>query len=269
MNLMFNLRAESSIKVYILVTPIITLFGLVSNFINIIVFSNSKLKDSSYRLMLADSVIHFVYLVFTGCGAAFYCVSICEVTSSYANKFFQLYFTDYLTSSLAIYSIFVEIYLSLQRLFIISNKKTLQNLSHKIVLSILFVLSLLFYMPNIFLKNIVSVERGVSIQSIDVNVSYSNKTVSFSLTTSIFGKSIYGKIIPVILTSIRIFLSIIVLSLINILTAIKFKKHFNRKYYLKAATITNFRSMIFYFRFLICSLDKLNLLKFSCVRVIE
>lgn len=135
---------------------------------------------------------------------------------------------DYFTSSLAIFCILLEIFLSLQRYMILTNRKMLTNLSYKIVIPVIFIISLLYYAPFLFRKNILSTT---------VNY-YSNGTLttsikSYSLTFTAFGSSTAGKIIPIFLTVLRIFLGTIVLSLINILNALKFRERFNKRLQIK------------------------------------
>jgi hypothetical protein len=51
----------------------------------------------------------------------------CSEAMNYASQFFSIAFGDYMTSCLALFAILVETFLTLQRLFLIGNKRILQN----------------------------------------------------------------------------------------------------------------------------------------------
>lgn len=134
---------------------------------------------------------------------------------------------DYFTSCLAIFSILIEIVLSLQRYLILINKATFQKISHKWIICILFLISLLYYLPMLFRKNILSTK-----------INYlTNGTVfvrtSYSIINTDFGSSPAGKTVPIVLTIIRIFLGTFLLTFVNIINTFKFRKRFNKRMQIK------------------------------------
>ena len=95
------------------------------------------------------------------------------------------------------------------------------------VLTALLLISIIFYIPVIPLKNIVTI--------VDVtNSSFSNKTfhsltVRYSLVLSDLGKSKFGKLLPILMTLVRVILVTLVLPVISTLTAIQFKRRYGNR----------------------------------------
>jgi hypothetical protein len=124
-------------------------------------------------------------------------------------------FSVYFTSSLALFSILIDINLSLQRYLIISNSRLSKVFKIKVVAPVCFAFAVVFYTPELFFYEIVPV---ISRET--------NLTVSFSLVNNQLGRTSFGRATPIFLTSVRIFLATAVLGLVNILSAKKFYRHF-------------------------------------------
>ena len=215
-----------SLSWYMYLNPIISSFGAISNLINVIIFLNPKLKNQTYRLMLIISIANFFYLFF----CAFQIISDCGdciISKSYLSKLYDLCIGDYLSSCLAIFIIFIEITISVKRYMILSNSLRFQTIPINFIIIILFSISILFYLPVLYLKNV---------QEINAN-STTNEMV-YKLIPSEFGKSSFGKSIPIILASIRLFLATIVMSTLNILTTIKFRKRLKLKFKRNILTVS-------------------------------
>ena len=139
---------------------------------------------------------------------------------------------DYLTSSLAIFVILIEIALSFQRYFILTNQTFFLNVleSYVKVFSILFIFSLAYYLPMLFRKNILRTQ--VNYYSLNTSILVETLQV-YSIVETDFGASSLGHWIPVALTVIRIILGTVVLTAVNVLNAIKFEKRIRKKINLK------------------------------------
>lgn len=201
--------------------------GAITSIINAFVFLNRALKDQIFNFYIVSSLVDFIYSIVIAFMVLIECGSICDNIRGlhFLTHFYRIYLDDYLTSSLAINNILIEIFLSTQRFFIISNKKCLQSISSIRIILIVFCFSLLFYSPVLFLKRIVSIDQH--------NSSFNSTTNGYKLEYTEFGNSSIGRALPLILSSIRFILASVILFLINLFTLIKFRKHVNKKSNLK------------------------------------
>lgn len=220
----------------------LSLFGVFTNILNIFVFLNKKLKDPSYKYTLALSVNNFlnllcgVFRIFIGCG------QLCSSNrASFYGQLYLLAVDDFLTSALSINATFIEVYLSAQRLLLIMNKPFLHTFSCKIVIPTFAVLSLIIYLPLLLIKNInpVFVQNNQTIEQFTV----------YSLSLNEFGKTSFGKVLPIVLTLIRVFLAVVVLFTINIFASYKFKIYFTKKNHLIKIAANNKSNFYDFFLF--------------------
>lgn len=202
-----------------LILPQINIFGVITNVLSVAVFLNPKLEDPTFKYMLATSFNDIIYLILTSYNIMKYCAE-CPLYTSYFTQIYLIYINDYLTSSLAIFNILIDIVISFQRYFILLNKPYCQNISYKWVLFIIMVVSLVYYFPLIFFKDILVISNSTS--SADVETKY-------AATKNALGNSNFGKITPIVLSVGRIFLGVGVLTFINIMNAYEFKKRFYKK----------------------------------------
>jgi hypothetical protein len=224
--------------------PLICIFGVITNLLNIMVFMSSALKDRSFKYMLANSISGIVYL---GCFLIDYYVFVNDngddvATKSFSAQLFLLLVDDYFTSCCAFFCILNDVFLSLERFIIVTNKRHYIKVSCGLILFIDFIASLLFYSPLFLLKSIVvEVETDSSyhdqknqLMSKNFSISLpssSLNTVRFIYATrpSMFSKSTLGKAIPAIISFFRIFLAIFFLSAINVVTAVKLKSFLSKR----------------------------------------
>lgn len=195
----------------------ICLFGAITVLINISVFSNRRLTDRTYQFLLVEAIVDLLYIVMMGCSSLINCGSPCASrTDTLWAQIIRLCLYDYLTSCFAINNILIEIFLSLERLCIISNKQFMQKFNFKPVILCIGVFSLIFYSPVLLLKRF-----------------YTSDYVVYELLLTDFGASKIGHLIPGILSTIRLLLATVCLFTINMITFIKFKRHVKKKNKLK------------------------------------
>lgn len=204
---------------------ILRLIAVTTSILNIIVFLNPVLKDSTYRLLLITSIIELIYSFLL---AMYYfiqepfCIFLCTSGNQFIRCLLIILVENYLTSCLFVMNILIELWQSLKRLFLISNKKSVEKITVPIAMIIICFVSCIFYAPVMFLKKIV----------------YSNETQHYKLENTEFGKTDFGRLIPFILSIIRLQLATTILIFLNIFTFFRFKKYFMRK------SILNDRSSI-------------------------
>lgn len=206
---------DSQLDTIVLIECLISIFGLVTVSINIFVFISLLNKDSIYKFLLIEAILDFSYLLGLAITTLFDCGGPCETQKhSYISQLYSLLIVDYLTSSTAINNILIEILLSLQRLFTISNRPFLQTLPFGPTTGCINVISLLYYSPVLFLKTIVSL---------------GNNGNNFELALTDFGRSQFGKTMPIILSTVRLILVTICMFAINVTVLVKFQKHIGKK----------------------------------------
>jgi uncharacterized membrane protein YhaH (DUF805 family) len=194
-------------------------FGSISNLISLIIFSNKKFKDNTFKYLLVHSISEFLYFTIL------FVIILINVlrrghdldnsVATILKNLIKILLDDYLTSCLAIFSIFTEIVISLQRYLTISNSRKFKFIKtgnpYKIEL-FLFIISLSFYFCEVLFKRIV--ER---------------KGISLIITTN---KIVY-KYCYMIVNMIRGPISLITLTIINVLSAFKFRHQMVKKLNLK------------------------------------
>ena len=110
--------------------------------------------------------------------------------------------------------------LSLIRYSALKNKEYLQSLNYYLVIGILFLISLIYYLPVLFFNEIIQIIDRENRTSID----------EFMVITNSLGLSLYGITTPIILSTIRIVLAMFVLTGINIMNIIEFKKRYSYRF---------------------------------------
>lgn len=101
------------------------------------------------------------------------------------------------------------------------------RISFKVAIPICSAISLVFYFPVLFLKNI---------QAIDIK-NNNNTDMKFLMYPTDFGESGIGRATPIFLSSVKIFLAIVLLSLVNIITTSKLKTHLKKKIIARKKTV--------------------------------
>ena len=103
---------------HLLPIPLICLFGILTNILNIAVFLHPKMKDVSFKYMLALAVSDVLYLSFLSASFIIYCKNcVASQTVGYVIYFIVIFY--YLTGSLALFDILIENFLSIQRYLLI------------------------------------------------------------------------------------------------------------------------------------------------------
>ncbi len=186
-----------------------SILAVLSNTINIVVFSRMKLKNDVLKYSLVISLADLLYsLIITEISfVQFYgqSASIQRVSKLMNEKFLDEYFT----SCIAIFILLVDAYISLQRYFIVTNRHIwiMKWAPFKMSLMFLLVVSLLYYLPSLALFRVEQVCEN-----------------TFTLGSTEFGKTVFGAVIRIALNTGRILLLICVLPVLNIFIWIQLKK---------------------------------------------
>lgn len=200
------------------------LVGVFTSVINFTIFWCLRKKDQIYKFYFFSSIADFLYMLMISVYVLFSCGSPCENLNSKKlyRQIYMIALDDYLTSCLAIYTIIIELFVTIQRYCMFTTKSYFQSQQPNIVMISTTVFSLVFYTPVVFLKKIVYLGEN-----------------SYEIQYTKFGLSKPGRVIPIVLSTIRLFIASIVLLVINIFTLVKFKKYLKKKQIIKFVDTTS------------------------------
>jgi len=152
------------------------------------------------------------------------CGEFCDVKDSYVAKFYHHYIFIYASNSLALFSIFIEIIISLQRIFFIKNDLSIQKWPINFIFALLLVISLILNLPNVIAAEIKPIWSMKN-----------NATIYVREPKLFFKKKPWVKIIIGMLVGLRMILIFVLLIVLYILTYYFFVRHLKKKKKLKDA----------------------------------
>ena len=215
---------EPNINIFEFIFSGLSLTGTVTSFVNTMLFFKLRLKDNVYIYYLISSIVDFSYMFIISFDVLLNCGTPCDLLKgcNLGKIIYTIVLDDYLTSCLAIYNLIVELFITIQRYFLISKQKSLQNQKPFNLMLLISIVSLVYYSPVLFLKKII----------------YSD-SIGYQLVYTNLGNSNAGRIIPIFLSIIRLFIGSCLLLIINIFTVIKFKVYLKEKNLIKAAEFSS------------------------------
>ena len=156
------MRLNSKILMYVIdnwytfVLPLICLMALIANLINIRVFIELRHLNKSYKYMLCKSIANALYLFICSFVFLVKCGHNCSLTfpRNYYIKLYELYLFIYFASVLALIDLFMEIMIILQRLFLIINKKFIEQRSVTTFVLPLVIIAICVYSPHCYFVRI-------------------------------------------------------------------------------------------------------------------
>lgn len=187
--------------------------GLVTNSINVAVFAHPRLKDVTFRYLLAKSFIILFYFVFGILNEIFFYCAYCPLTFTRFANLYSLAVCFYLNGSISIMRILIEITVSLRTLTILNNRAYLTRLSYKLILIAIALVGLVYYLDRPFSMQVV----------------YMSQFDVYYLAYSSFGLSRAYSVLSVSKEMIRVLLTVGVLTVINSLNLAKFRKRFKQR----------------------------------------
>lgn len=193
--------------------------AILTNVINVAVFLNPKLKDQSYKYLLFKSIANFFYSLFAFLNLIFnYCAS-CATPQTYFAGIYSLWFGNFILSPLALYRAILDNILSLYTYCILKNLNWFDDKlpSYKYIASISLLISTLLNVFILFGFDIVPV--------IDTSL---NTTKYLYLPNAFFTSSVFQGLSIFVIT-IRYFLAVFSLTVLNVLNAIGFRKRYKTR----------------------------------------
>ena len=202
---------------YIFIIPFLCFFGTITNFISVISLIRLGDKNHIYKFMLAGSSTNCLYMFL--CGFIFLpnCDRICSIDqNSLIVNIYSLLIIDYFTSSLAILISFIEVAMCLQRYSIITNSKRFKFKKFNLNFPAIVLLSFVVYLPRLFLKEIITSPNG-----------------RYASVETALAKTQFGLVLNSLMSIVRGPLFLLVILVINVLTAIECAKLMKKKTKLK------------------------------------
>jgi hypothetical protein len=192
---------------------VISLVGIFTNMINIIVLNSHGLKQKTFKYLLFVSICDLSYLIIF---EVYFIFNITYITNTtYFGQWFKTNINDYLTSCLAMLVIFIDLLNSFDRYFILLNKNYLKNISYRKILFILSLISLALYFPEVCSNKVIMLNS------------------SYTTIKNKFGRSRASSLLIKLVWALRIFLSSFLLTGINFLTILALYQRMKKRKMLK------------------------------------
>lgn len=224
----------SNINLNIYVVPVGTvllqllpmIFSSTTTFFSILVFAHPSMNDPTSRFLLAITVADFTYsfvtvpdiLLLSYCGQM---PLLCGSTTQFGVLIYDYIIAYGITSYCAMFSILGEIFLTIQRLFIILNKSWLKNWTVTYVGPVILAFCIVFYIPYWFI---------LRVQDTGIVYYYKGQYYdSYRLLKTTFGNSYAGAVLLNFVSIVRIVLVLVIMSVLNMITIYVFRKYMNKK----------------------------------------
>jgi hypothetical protein len=211
------------------------IFAGVTALLNIFIFMHKNILKSSefFHYLLAMSIADFLYMSVLALSNIInkQCASSstqCNLSAEYFTFFLYISFNNWLSSALALFNIIIENFLTIQRLFMLTNRRFPAKLTVLRVVLAVFGFSIIWYSPTLFTSEIVM--RKIDL----VNAS----VTEFKMVNTDFGNSLVGMITPVVLSFGRLCLSGPILLALNVYNIYVFKQYLNKKKSVSSGGVT-------------------------------
>lgn len=214
-----EIEIDENLTVYYIMAAS-NLFGVIANLINISVFLNPKMKEISFKYMLANAISDVFLLGFNLTPYIFRCQN-CKYTKYYSKHLFKLIVIEYFGRVLTVYTTLSELFLSIKRYSVLKNKPYIQEKNQKVLLVVLLLVSFVYYIPIPLSLEVTPVSY--------LNQSINVTSQTFVVRSSKFGLTTAGKVIPIVLQVFRFFLGSVVITALNVKNMIEFRKRYGKK----------------------------------------
>jgi hypothetical protein len=202
--------------------------GVIKCIINILIFSRKTVlaKSSAFYYLLAMSMwIDLFYLapllylnvMYTLCQSS---STQCGARTQYSSIVIYMFINELISSALALSNILVELFLTIQRLFVIKNKQFMRNWRPRYVISTILIATHIFYIPPMLRQTIVSQE---------VYLANATNITEYRYIKSEFGVSQIGMLLPTIWSILRLALCGPILLIASLVSVYYFRVFLSKK----------------------------------------
>lgn len=225
--------------------PFICVFGMVTNFFNILVALNKSFLQNPFKVILVDSIGDFSFLLIQSFLFVIRCGSLCPWGYTYTAKFYEVYIYLLIGYIIVAFRVIVDLSVSCNRLLILFNVQ---------IKEINFYLQLIIFMSISILLNVPIF--GISREIVVKGHYFPNRNSSYY--EILYDKDVreafkvrWAEILLSCISFVKDPLLFISFCGINILIAIKFKKHMNKKKTMTLVNMVKTSKKILFFKILL------------------
>lgn len=225
-----SLKVTDIANVFIL--PLIGVIGIICNLLSILIISNQEIKGEMYKYMLINSFADLFYLLVCLSVGIIRCGRFCSIGYKYEAKIFELYVYLFVGNVLLLFNNLVNIHMAFRRLISFSKSSKKQNIISIRVTSVVVVLiSILLNIPNYIISREVS-QIGILVDPRYANITETSLIMGepiYSVKLNLFNKSNIAKVFLSVINILRGLIVLILLFILNIIIAFKFRRHLKKK----------------------------------------
>jgi hypothetical protein len=208
----------------------ISFLGLIANLMNVFVFSSKTFKENIFHYLLIHSISETFYFVFKIIVLFPYYSSLYSnsLSSSYLSKSIVLYIEFYVSPMFALFSLIIEIIITIHRLMVVTNSNFRVRVSSFLLTGLIFLIVSLIYSPKFIFNKIIKMksnETGYTIAKTDYGLKYDGY---YSFIVNVF----------------RGPFCVSVLTILNLITLFKFKKQMKNKKKIKRISFDQSNSLM-------------------------
>ena len=201
-------------------------FSFTTNFLNILVFLNSKMKNSSFSYLLSMSFSNFLYSLFVCYGSILFCDE-CFINYVYFSQLYRIIIFYYACNFLLFFSIVINLTVSIQHYLIFKNKNYFEKINNKWIIIGVLIFSMVYNLNYLFTHGIqkeLNYLKNQTSNSSIIQIQYSNFLNQFGIDSSYLMTS---------QSFIQIIINVVFLSLINLANLNEFNKRYQQRLKLK------------------------------------
>nr|QVK45849.1 G protein-coupled receptor [Proales similis] len=216
-----SLKSYVSYLFWTFINPTVSAFGVATNILSVIAFLRMDLANIQiYQFMFLMSAVDVVYMTVNFFNFIHQCTPICSLSQQAFSNWYRIIAFHYFSSSLAVFNIYLDICISIQRLMLVTNQTFLRTFKMLPTILVGVLIASVYYIPEILSSDVRLVNTT------------SNQTV-WRMAQTEFGQSMAYPIWSLVLGIIRGPVVLVILSSVNLITLISFKRVMARKKRLK------------------------------------
>lgn len=184
-------------------------FGFLTNSVSSIVFLHERrFKDIRYKYLSVKSISNLIYFILSILSVFFTFCSTCGPSKTYFGAIYSIYISFYYCQCLISLRLLTEIIIAFRTYSIMIKKDWLRKFSFRFIATLLFILVLLWYCY---------IPIGIEIIQI-------SGTGNYRLSYNDFGRSQAFSILFILHAFLHMFLACFVLSIMNVINLIGYKR---------------------------------------------
>ena len=147
-----------------LIVPLECTYGIITNIINIIIFSKNPLIDIIFKYYRINAISNICYLLIVFFLFVARCGIYCQFSKTYPAQLYLYVFYTYIIRYICYFKyMFTNNSQYIQRLFIACNKNThFLKIKLNIIISSLIIFSAVYYSPILFTKTLQATAKNIS-----------------------------------------------------------------------------------------------------------